>query len=457
MSYRAPVQDFAGVRTWVQNEYADKGSERTPYEDGKPDRDRVLPLPSYTEGHGGGHPIGRTITVVKPEVFNVPSDSNEGNTYPYALSPKPMGLPLHQRTRTLAQSGEEYGHPYMNQGTILNQRRPMTASEVDDSEDSEDEEYEEGYDEGYDDGYEDAFDASEDSYGGVYFEEQIEDEEDSLSEDDTIYAEGYQDGYDEGYRQGLIDKHASSVPSGTDKTSDINWRFPKKRQRAQRGQAKLRAQRMYRRNRNRLKRKQRRYYRLNKRKILRYQKNRRKNPVRFQRRPFGGYSSEKKRSRDYRRTHRTAGVKSMETALPYYQVLLAYLRAAHFVHWTNHWQVKGTNFYGDHLLMDRLYNSVTEEIDGLAEKIVAMYGAEAVDPVAQISLVSQTIMGLVEEVKDPIQRASIIEECLQEVFAKMYDHLYEIDAMSLGMDDFIMATANAHESNVYLLRQRLRG
>ena len=453
MSYRAPVQDFAGVRTWVQNEYADHGSERTPYEDSKPDRDRVLPLPSYgggRDGGGGEHPANRTITVVKPEVFNVPSDSNEGNTHEYALSPKPMGKPLHQRSRTLAVSGEEYGHPYMNQGTILNQRRPMTASESI----QYDAEYNEGHQDGYTDGFEDGLnDMSIDDDEGVdVLEEEL------IEDDDSSYADGYEDGYDEGYEAGKEARFNNKTAKPLAKINTLT--YPRKRQRKQQGQAKLKAQRRYRKNKRTLQRKQKAYYRRNKRRILIYQKRRRNNPIKYQRKDVGGYRTDKQRAKTYRRNQqkKTAGVINMKSqCLPHMQMLLACLRAAHFVHWTSHWQVKGTSYYGDHLLMDRIYNSVIEEIDTLAEKIVGYFGPEAVEPLQQIELMTMGIRMLTKEETNPIQRASIVEECLQEIFARTYDKLVDMDCMTLGLDDYIMATANAHESNVYLLRQRLRG
>jgi len=459
MSYRAPVQDFAGVRTWVQNEYADKGEPRSPYEDSKPKRDRVLPLPSYGGGAdigGGEHPANRTITVVKPAVFNVPSDSNEGNKHEYAISPKPMGKPLHQRSRTLAQSGEEYGHPYMNQGTILNQRRPMTASErIDEGE----LEVQEGYDDGYQDGYEDGLndiDADEDEGVDVLLDEEMEE---ILEDDDTYYAEGYEEGYEDGYEAAQASIHKTAKP-----LAKINTlKYPAKRQRKQQGQAKLKYQRRYRKNRRVLQRKQKAYYRRNKRRILLYQKRRRNNPIKYQRKPYGGYRSDKQRAKAYRETQKkqkktASGVYTMmkPECLPHLQMLLACLRAAHFVHWTSHWQVKGQPFYGDHLLMDKIYTSVIEEIDTLAEKIVGYFGPEAVEPLQQIELMTMGIKMLTSQESNPIIRASIVEECLQEIFARTYDKLEEKGCMSLGLDDFIMATANAHETNVYLLRQRLR-
>ena len=60
----------------------------------------------------------------------------------------------------------------------------------------------------------------------------------------------------------------------------------------------------------------------------------------------------------------------------------AALRALHHVLWTYHWQSEGDPAYGDHLLYQRLYEARTAEIDRMAELIAALYGSEALDPVA---------------------------------------------------------------------------
>lgn len=72
-------------------------------------------------------------------------------------------------------------------------------------------------------------------------------------------------------------------------------------------------------------------------------------------------------------------------------VLLATLRAAHLIHWTGHWQVKGDTQYGDHLLLERVYTALADEIDTLAEKVVSTFGCEAVDPISQIDMILSLI------------------------------------------------------------------
>lgn len=144
------------------------------------------------------------------------------------------------------------------------------------------------------------------------------------------------------------------------------------------------------------------------------------------------------------------------TPLDLLQNLLAYLRVIHMVHWTNHWQVKGDPQYGDHLLFQRLYEAMPDEIDGLAEKIVAEYGPEAVAMPDQMERIASEIDMLFEEEADIFERAIMVEEALQEDIQDIFTALEESDKLSLGLNDYLAALANAHETNLYLLRQRVR-
>jgi|LauGreDrversion4_2_1035121.scaffolds.fasta_scaffold14189_3 DNA-binding ferritin-like protein len=137
--------------------------------------------------------------------------------------------------------------------------------------------------------------------------------------------------------------------------------------------------------------------------------------------------------------------------------LLTALIATRLSHHTTHWQVRGTNFYGDHTMFERLYESLDDEIDTLAEKIVAEHGPEGVDLAELSSDLGSHLTNLSGESSDPVIRALTAESGLQAMFKQVYHTLKNRDELSLGMDDFLMAMANAHETNVYLLRQRFRG
>lgn len=135
--------------------------------------------------------------------------------------------------------------------------------------------------------------------------------------------------------------------------------------------------------------------------------------------------------------------------------LLALLRAQYWSYQQSHWVVRGDASYGNHLMFQRLYESVQTQIDTLAEKLVGLYGIAVLDPedLLGMFLYWNERWGVVDCLH---RRGLTSEKDLQEVIEDTYASLKENDKMSLGMDDFLMATANEHETNQYLLRQVLR-
>ena len=136
--------------------------------------------------------------------------------------------------------------------------------------------------------------------------------------------------------------------------------------------------------------------------------------------------------------------------------LLACLRAAQQSHWTSHWQVQGTSFYADHQMFERFYGNLTVEIDALAEKMVAMFGEGAVALPPQMRW-QAFLAAEWDEFDDIYYRAYHIEKFLQEHFLKTYEALKHLKQLTLGLDDYLMATSNEHETNQYLLGQRIGG
>jgi DNA-binding ferritin-like protein len=430
-----PAQDLAGVKTWVDKNNQDQIQKdksapepsRADSDDGKPQRDRVLPLPS-------GHPEGRTEYRAGPPVVNSPPDSSgQGGVSrkpkdPAALSDHPDGKALHERPRSSGIPGDEYGHPYIDQSTSTGLKRRV--------------------------------DAKHESQAAMYKE--------MLSPVVSTHWD--------------LDEDGELV-----KVSALSVRAPRKRQRKQTGEAARKYKNWKMRNRSRYRsmlRKRKREYASNKNGIKTRsrirQKRVRKTPHRFKRFQSGGVSTKKQISkRDnqtrnkkkgstminqilrtlahtnnagrYRRAH-TIQV----TPLNVLQLLLAILRGAHWFHWNSHWQVKGSNFYGNHLLLQRVYEGMVDEIDTLAEKIIGTYGSEAIQPVEQAQLMANKLMPVIDPALSPLERALAVEEVLQKVFKVAYEVLKKSGSMSLGMDDFIMSMASAHETNIYLLRQACR-
>lgn len=130
-----------------------------------------------------------------------------------------------------------------------------------------------------------------------------------------------------------------------------------------------------------------------------------------------------------------------------FQGLLSCLKAQHWNYWSTHWVIP--NNYGDHLLFERLYNSTLGEIDTLAEKLVGIFGVESVDQATIVNL-SAKYTALWVSHPDPFERGLASEFTLAQMIESLVD-----GELTLGMDDFIRGMASDHETNIYLLKQRL--
>lgn len=124
------------------------------------------------------------------------------------------------------------------------------------------------------------------------------------------------------------------------------------------------------------------------------------------------------------------------------------------VHYQNaHWTASGPNYYGDHLLYGRLYEEIEDEIDAMAEKIIGLDGASQVIALEQ----AKGVLKFFESLKSThglVNQSLVAERALLVALERAYDAIDLSGQMTLGLDDFIMALANSHEHNVYLLRQR---
>lgn len=135
-------------------------------------------------------------------------------------------------------------------------------------------------------------------------------------------------------------------------------------------------------------------------------------------------------------------------------IILASLRALKWSYWNSHWMSKGQSYYGDHLLFERLYTEIDPQIDTMAEKITA-YNPSILDS----DLMIKAFDKMVNESKSQsnlVQRGLDMEAKLQHAIEYAYNHLKQGNNLSLGMDDFLMATANDRETVIYLLQQRIR-
>lgn len=129
---------------------------------------------------------------------------------------------------------------------------------------------------------------------------------------------------------------------------------------------------------------------------------------------------------------------------------VAYLRALYQIHQNNHWKTKGNDFYGNHLLFQRLYESVQEMADGAAEKTIGVFGDLNVSP-EKIAEITEKFNSEDNSVVSSLKA----EKGFQALSTMVYDELEKADLLTLGIDDALMANANTSETHCYLLQQAI--
>ncbi len=136
---------------------------------------------------------------------------------------------------------------------------------------------------------------------------------------------------------------------------------------------------------------------------------------------------------------------------------VATLKAIALIHQHSHWLAKGNDFYGDHLLFERLYDATLENLDGAAEKMIGVFGDECMDFKLQTELLNKLLMKYSDLSEDVLNCSLSIEKDFLNFSKAAYECFENEGKMTLGLDDFIMATASEHEEAIYLLTRAQEG
>ena len=132
----------------------------------------------------------------------------------------------------------------------------------------------------------------------------------------------------------------------------------------------------------------------------------------------------------------------------------ASLRALHHVLWTLHWQAEGDPAYGDHLLYEKLYTARVEEIDRMAELIAALFGADALDPVAAWNRAGVLVERAGVMRGSPAARALALVEATIEAI-DLADEA-NTGPHALAANNVLAGIADNLNTAAYLLKQRTR-
>lgn len=148
--------------------------------------------------------------------------------------------------------------------------------------------------------------------------------------------------------------------------------------------------------------------------------------------------------------------------VPYSQlaVYLVHLKFLATVHQNHHWITKGEPFYGDHLLYQRIYESVTGDVDALAEKAVGLGSPQCVDICLQTAQCYKLVKGygMTSTIPTPSElakRSYLAEVNFLKVAAHLADDLDECGLLTRGLDNLLQGVEDKHEGHIYLLKQRI--
>ncbi len=124
----------------------------------------------------------------------------------------------------------------------------------------------------------------------------------------------------------------------------------------------------------------------------------------------------------------------------------------YLIFWTLHWTSSGLNFYSDHLMAERIYKKFPNEIDSVAEYMVALFGVSSVD----IATTSRHVFESLREVSNEnllhvalereVEFIDLLEDCI---------HLANSMKNVAGLSNLLSGLAQSHQGeNLYLLQQR---
>lgn len=144
-------------------------------------------------------------------------------------------------------------------------------------------------------------------------------------------------------------------------------------------------------------------------------------------------------------------------------VFVDLLRALSMLHHTHHWQTQGSQFYGDHLLYQRLYEMADAQIDMVGEKAVGLGSPELVMPKHSL----ENMRRYIEAVEDTdimdapslkmAKRSFLAEKSFITAGELLMKQLESKGLLTRGVEQLLGTILDQHEANVYLLKQRVSG
>lgn len=141
------------------------------------------------------------------------------------------------------------------------------------------------------------------------------------------------------------------------------------------------------------------------------------------------------------------------------------LRSLSFLHQTHHWQTQGHASYSDHLLFQRLYDKISDQVDKVAEKSVGLSTGNVGLVNYKHSLYNMPkFLNAIEDIADTniddppalkmVKKSLLAEKSFITAGEKLMNILDSKGLLTRGLEQLLGEILDLHENSVYLLKQR---
>lgn len=147
-------------------------------------------------------------------------------------------------------------------------------------------------------------------------------------------------------------------------------------------------------------------------------------------------------------------------------IITGVLKGLNSLYQVYHWRACGSEFYSDHLLFQRLYEGIQEELDTFGERTLGQsQDASSVNPVTLCKVECEFVKFCIEyskslnsNVGEDSSIATLIqaENLFIEILEFSLESLEAKQVLSVGTANLIEDTLDKHETNLYLLTQRAK-
>jgi DNA repair protein RadC len=135
--------------------------------------------------------------------------------------------------------------------------------------------------------------------------------------------------------------------------------------------------------------------------------------------------------------------------------LLDRLHALERLYRSLHWQASGPTSYGDHLLYERLYKALPDEVDRLGERIVGLSGRpDEVSAAALEGRSAKLLLKWTDQIPTGLARARFAEKELLEAIDRLIETSRGRGEEDSGTENLLQSIADTHQQHVYLLGRR---